>query len=329
MPAAFTAITLVFGLVVLVAVYWPLIRRRPAIGGALAGASLVVVSALYMLVGTPSALDPANVRPPDTLGDAVQRLERELATKPAQPEGWRLLADAYRAQERTADVARALSEAVRYAPKDPDLLAQAAEARAMAAPGRRFDAEAVALLRRALSVRPDHQRSRWFLGVAQRQSGDAAGAAATWEPLLATVAPATATALRVQVDAARAEAGLPALTATPQAAGLTVDVEIGPALRADLPRSAAVYVIAREPGGAPMPVAARRLAPGELPARIVLTDADSPMPTRKLSQLPRVEVVARLSRSGAANAAPGDLESRAATVDSGGRVKLTIDHARN
>ncbi|MGY3264935.1 cytochrome c-type biogenesis protein CcmH [Lysobacter sp. HA35] len=330
MSNAFIAAALALGLVVLVFAFWPLIRRRPMVGGVVAGAALVSVSALYLLVGTPAALDPANVHPVDTLSSAVDRLEGELARNPAQPDGWRLLADAYRAEGRPADVARAYSQALRYAPSDPDLLAQAAEALAIAAPGRRFDAESIAMLRRALEIQPAHQRSRWFLGVAQRQAGNAADAAATWQPLLAAVDPATAGALRTQIDDARREAGLPPLpeSAIPKARVLTIQLDIAPTLRRDLPAAATVFVLAREPGGMPMPVAAKRITLAELPATITLSDADSPMPTRRLSQLQKVEVVARVSRSGVANAQSGDLESPALQVASDAKTALTIDHAR-
>ena len=330
MAGGFIAAALMVGIAVLAAVFWPLLRRSPAVGGALVGASLLIASALYTVVGTPAALDPTNVRAPDTLAAAVVRLERELARNPAQPDGWRLLADAYRAESRPADVARALGEAVRYAPKDPDLLAQAAEARASATPGRRFDAKSVAMLEQALALRPDHQRSRWFLGIAQRQAGRPADAAATWLPLLATVDPATSSALRKQVDAARAEAGLPPLPADAASVerGLMVSVDIDPALRRTLPPSAAVFVLAREPGGAPMPVAARRIALSSLPARVRLSDGDSPMPTRRLSQLTQVEVLARASATGVANAQPGDLESEPVVSDVDGGVQLLIDRVR-
>lgn len=330
MTNAFIAIALLVGLAVLVATFWPLIRRRPGIGGTLAGAALVLVSSLYLLVGTPAALDAANVRAPETLAGAIQRLEAELARKPDQPDGWRLLADAYRAEGRAPDVARALGQAVAHSPPDADLLAQAAEARALAAPDHQFDKQALGYLQRALAAQPDHQRSRWFLGVAQRQSGNAAAAASTWQALLADVDPATATALRPQIDAARADAGLAPLPAdaVPAARTLTIDVDIAPELRDGLPADATVYILAREPGGAPMPVAAKRLSLADLPAKVTLTDADSPMPTRRLSQLPKVEVLARVSRSGVANAASGDPESAAKRVESNGHTALRIDHAR-
>ncbi|AXK71735.1 cytochrome C biogenesis protein [Lysobacter sp. TY2-98] len=329
-PNSFIAAALALGLAVLVLAFGPLIRRRPAVGGVVAGAALVAVSAMYLLVGTPAALDPAKLKPVDTLASAVERLEAELARKPAQADGWRLLADAYRAEGRPADVARVYGQALRYAPDDPDLLAQAAEARAIAAPGRRFDDEAIAMLHHALEIQPAHQRSRWFLGVAQRQAGKAADAATTWESLLANVDPATASALRTQIDDARRDAGLPPLpdSALPKTRALTVRVDIAPGLRPGLPKDAAVFVIAREPGGMPMPVAAKRIALSDLPATVALTDADSPMPTRRLSQLPQVEVIARVSRTGIANAQAGDLESSAVKVASDAKTELTIDHTR-
>jgi cytochrome c-type biogenesis protein CcmH len=51
-----------------------------------------------------------------------------------------------------------------------------------------------------------------------------------------------------------------------------------------------------------------------LPFTASLDDADSPMPTQKLSALREVEVIARLSMSGDATPQPGDLESRPVRV---------------
>lgn len=58
-----------------------------------------------------------------------------------------------------------------------------------------------------------------------------------------------------------------------------------------------------------MPVAVQKHQLQELPLTVTLSDADSPMPTRTLSQLREVELLARLSASGQAIRQPGDLES--------------------
>ena len=209
-------------------------------------------------------------------------------------------------------------------PDDPDLLVEAAQSRLYASSQRKLDAQAIAWVRHALSVRPGHQRATWLLGVSQLQEGQSAEAAKTWEPLLAQVDAATAATLRQQIDAARADAGLPPLPAAtaasvPQAAGanaLTVKVALDPdfAARVRLRGDATVFVIARMPGGAPMPVAVEKHTLQELPLTVTLDDGDSLMPTQKLSALKEVELVARLSASGDATRQEGDLESKPVRV---------------
>ncbi|MCW0449656.1 c-type cytochrome biogenesis protein CcmI/CycH, partial [Xanthomonas sacchari] len=63
-----------------------------------------------------------------------------------------------------------------------------------------------------------------------------------------------------------------------------------------------------------MPVAVQKHPLQALPLRVTLSDADSPMPTQKLSQLKQVQVIARLSASGNAMRQDGDLESAPVTV---------------
>ena len=321
--ALFVAIAAVLVIVVLAAVLWPLWResRGVALAGVLAFA--VVALGLYRLVGTPAAIDaPGAAATPRTMEEAVVQLEAELQRHPDRADGWQLLARSYEMLDRRAEARDAYARALKLDPDNPDLLVQAAQARLFASKDKRIDDDAVAMLRRALELQPQHQRARWFLGVWQRQEGQAAEAADTWEPLLAQVDPATAGTLRVQIDAARKDAGLPPLPAaeTPAAAAtanaLTVKVSLDPdfASRVRLRGDASVFVIARVPDGPPMPVAAEKHPLQDLPMTITLDDSDSPMPTQKLSDLQEVELVARLSGSGEAMRQDGDIESRPVRV---------------
>src|SRR5690606_21486308 len=164
--------------------------------------------------------------------------------------------------------------------------------------------------------------ARWFLGVWQRQEGQSAEAAETWEPLLVQVDAATAKTLRVQIDAARKDAGLPPLPAAPtgdaaSTNALTVKVSLDPdfAARVRLRGDASVFGIARIPDGPPMPVAAEKHSLQDLPLTVTLDDADSPMSTQKLSSLKEVEVFARLSSSGEATRQDGDIDSKPVRVE--------------
>ena len=312
--AIFLALAAVLALAVLAVLLRPLWRDARGVAVGIAVIVLASGALLYRIVGTPQALDPANLAMPETLGDAIAQLEAELERNPDQAEGWRLLGQALQREGQSAKARDAYAKASTLAPDDADIASEAAQARAFADDKRLFDAQAVALLQRALRLKPDHQRARWFLGIAQRQAGDNAAAAATWEPLLAQVDTATATSLRKEIDSARSAAGMPPLPAPASAAAdaLQVKVALDPqfAARVRLRGDATVFVIARAPDGPPMPVAVEKHSVSELPLTIVLDDGDSLMPTSKLSQLREVELVARLSETGEGNRQEGDIESK-------------------
>ncbi len=321
---AFLATASLLALAVAALCLWPLRKAAPRLFGALVAVVPLLALALYLLVGTPAALDATALEPqqaPQSLDEAVAQLEAALERDPAQPEGWALLARSHAAQGRFEESREAWARVLELMPDEPDVLVEAAQSRAQADPQRRFDDEALDMLQRAARLDPGNQRAPWFIGVVQRQRGQDADAAATWEALLPRVEPATAAALRQQIAEARQAAGLPPLAESAPAArdpaaasagdGLRVRVALDPdfAARVRLRGDAQVFVIARVPDGPPMPVAVERHPVSALPLDIVLDDDDSLMPTQKLSALQDVEILARLSASGSANRQDGDVES--------------------
>lgn len=320
----FIAIAVVLALAVFGVVLRPLWResRGLVLGGFVALG--LATFALYRLMGTPAATDQAATpRAPTTLAEAILQLQAALERDPNQPEGWLLLGKSLASEGRIAESSDAFARAVKLLPDDPDLLVEAAQSRLYASSQRKLDPQAIAWVKHALSVQPGHQRATWLLGISQRQEGQPAEAAKTWEPLLAQVDAATAATLRQQIDAARTEAGLPPLPASAEpanpassAGALTVKVALDPdfAARARLRGDTTVFVIARVPDGPPMPVAVEKHSLQELPLTVTLDDGDSPMPTQKLSSLKEVELVARLSASGDPMRQEGDLESKPVRV---------------
>ena len=316
----FLALAAVLSLAVLAVLLRPLWRNARGVALGIAIVVLASTSLLYRIVGTPQALDVANLKAPETLGDAIVQLQDALKRDPNQAEGWRLLGMAYQREGKAIESRDAYAKAATLAAGNADLLTEAAQARALADAKRLFDAQAVALLQAALEADPNHQRARWFLGIAQRQAGDNAAAAASWEPLLGQVDAATGASLRKEIDNARVAAGMkPLPEATPAVASanaLQVQVRLDPdfAARVRLRGDASVFVIARAPNGPTMPVAAEKRSLAELPFTATLDDSDSPMPTSKLSQMREVELVARLSTSGDAMKQDGDIESKPVRV---------------
>ena len=320
----FVVLAIALTLAVLGGVLWPLWRdsRALVVGGVVALG--LATFALYRVIGTPAAVERVASAMPASLDAAIAELQAELKRNPNQPEGWQLLGKSLASEGKLAEASDAFAQAVKLLPDDPNLLVEAAQARLYASPDRKLDAQAIVWVRHALSLQPGHQRATWLLGISQRQNGQAAEAAKTWEPLLSQVDPATAATLRQQIDAARAEAGLPPLPAATAASAnpaasanaLTVKVALDPefAARVRLRGETTVFVIARIPGGPPMPVAVEKHTLQDLPLTLTLDDGDSPMPTQKLSALKEVELVARLSVSGDPMRQEGDMESKPVRV---------------
>jgi cytochrome c-type biogenesis protein CcmH len=335
MSGSFPSPALVFSLVVaattllvFATVLRPLWRDRPRTALILVATLTLGSAALYRVVGTPAALDAAAVERPDTIEEAVAQLEKN-SDRFADHQGWVMLANAYARMGDATKARDAWEKAVGMSPDDADLRAAAAEARARAHPQQRFDARAVEHLRHALQRNPKHQRARLFLGVSLRQQGKPAEAAEAWMPLLATTEGAARTTLRGEIDAARADAGLPSLpeaSAASAKGALVVKVALDPdfAARVRLRGDASVFVIARAVGGPPMPVAVEKHPLSALPLTVTLDDADGPMPTAKLSALQEVEVIARISESGNAMRQDGDIESAPQRVRLPSATPLTV-----
>lgn len=338
----------------------PLRRQSPRTWLTVLAVVPLLAVGLYQMLGTPGALDPA-VRAaatvaggephadPAEFAEAVNQLRAELERNPQQPEGWTLLARSLSVQGDHAGARDAYAKALELVPDEPGLMVDVAQTSAQAHPQNLFDDEALALLRRAITLQPSNQRAHWFIGVAQRQRGMDAEAAATWEALLPSVDPSTAASLREQIAAAREAAGLPALASSPTDAapaagaspavtppgagsavaaegGLRVRISLAPGVADRLGGRGTVFVTARAPDGPPMPVAAERHDVSALPLEIVLDDSDSLMPTQRLSQLEVVQVSARISTSGTADRSADDVESAPVRVSLPSRklVELVI-----
>jgi len=293
----------------------PLLRAgKRGAWGTLVAAMVIATLGLYQWLGTPAALQTQSIPVPASLAEGVEQLQDAMHKNPDRIDGWVLLARSQQELGRMADAATSYERALHLAPDEPGLLVEAAQARAQADPKLLFDDTGLQWLQHARELAPDNERATWLIGIVQRQRGQAAEAAHTWEALLPRLQAGAATALHEQIDAARADAGLPPSAPLPAAVttgnSLTVQVTLAPALQARVASGTdTLFVIARIPGGPPMPVAVERHPAQAEPLTVILDDADSPMPTQKLSALQEVEVFARLSASGNAMRQDGDVES--------------------
>jgi cytochrome c-type biogenesis protein CcmH len=293
--------------------------------------------ALYLLVGTPAALNgvTAAVATPISMQQALTELRTHLQQQPDDLQGWMLLAQTSSMLRQPGEARDAFDHALKLAPNNAEAMIGWAENDSMTRSDHRIEGRALELLKRAVQLHPDSQRGLWLLGISNFQRGEYREAAATWRLLQPQLEPGSnvAKAVAEQIAVADARAGgAPAgasssAAAAPQGAALQVQVALAPALKDKLAPGDALFVYARAENGPPMPLAVAKLDPAQLPTTVTLTDAMAMTPAFKLSSVERVFVGARISHSGQPVAQPGDLEGDAGVVavERKTPIKISID----
>ena len=323
-------------------------RLDPVAGAWNPRAALVVAVAVpalalgvYLLVGNPEALDPrlrqSQVGMPE-IEKMVQRLADRLEQDPEDLEGWKMLGKSYSVMGRFAEASNAYAKAAARAPRDPQLLADLADALAMAR-GQKMKGEPEELVLRALQLDPKNLKALALAGTAAYERQDFAGAAAYWERMLPLVPRDSEDARTIATNVAEAKAlaggasapseGPPAgsLAGKPaaQAAALRGTIKLSPQLASRVSPDDTVFIFARAAQGPPMPLAVLRRKARDLPVDFALDDSMA-MAGRKLSDFQSVVVGARVSKSGNATPQPGDLQGASAPVASAASgVTVTID----
>lgn len=245
------------------------------------------------------------------VSELVQGLEARLAQNDADFAGWVLLAQSYLHMGAPVAAQPAVARARSLAEGDADRLVQLASAIAG------FESETSVspdeLLREALRVAPDHPQAR---ALAAERAPQAASSGAG--RLLLDYQPP---------PLGRNPAGRSPLE--PQAAtSIDVRVSISDRLLTDVHPDDKVFIFARPATGQQIPLGVVQKQVSELPLTVTLDDATAMMAGHNLSTYAGdLMIVGRVSRSGDATAAAGDLQGMIPHVepDHAGFLDLVID----
>lgn len=280
-PWLLAALLPVFGVVVYLSVGEPT-------AGAVAGATAVL------------RLDPAVDRA--ELERWRQRLERRVAGEPEDRQSWYLLGITRLQLDDFAAAAEALSRAQSQDEPDAHVDLYWLQARYLAAGGQ-LDSMSRGIADRLLARQPNQPMVLEMLALQAFRQEDYRSAVGYLNR-----------ALMNDLDESRAAALLAGLAEARSRLGeLQPSVEVDISAADGAPQDATLFVIARPPGGG-MPYAVVRRPAALLPLSVQLDDTVSMNPALQLSQAGAVEIVVRLSRSGAPAAGPGDWEWHSDTL---------------
>ncbi len=167
-------------------------RRVAAIFGLVAvpafALSLYFVTGAPEMPGQPLAARIATASEDQGIDKLVGRVEKHLARNPEDGPGWEVLAPVYMRISRPADAATAWRNAIRILGSTAARQANLGEALVAAQSGI-VTAEAREAFEAAIEDDPAAAKPRFFLALAKKQDGDAAGAAEDWRALLADAPP--------------------------------------------------------------------------------------------------------------------------------------------
>jgi len=286
--------------------------------------------------GRPAASPPATAVEPASgahaLSDAqlehmVAQSRQRVQAAPQDAAAWAMLAHSYDMLGKFAESSKAYAMLARLVPKDAQVLADYADALAVAN-GRTLAGEPTVLVNKALEIDPRNVKALTLAGSAAFERQDFSEAIARWQAARDLAKdPRFASEIDASLATARAAAKGQAVPAAAAASArpLAAASALADDLQAKVPADATLFVFARPVDGSRMPVAILRRHARDLPLDFALDDSMAMVPDARLSRVARVIVGARISRRGDVAPQAGDMQGLSAPVDVGTRgIKLEI-----
>jgi len=289
------------------------------------------------------------------ISSMVESLAARLRENPEDIEGWVMLGRSYAIMERFDDASATYAKLVQMVPDNPQFLSDYADMLAMINNGSLLGKPAE-MITRALAIDPNFPKALALAGTLEFEQDKFDQAVAYWERLLSaipadsrlhksvsdSIVQAKSLAMRGKGESAPVQLAQNSNVGTDATAGsssaekqeisagvpsISGSVTLDPSLADKVSPDDTLFVFARASQGPKMPLAILRLNARDIPVSFKLDDNMAMTPAMKLSSFPEVVVGARISKTGQAIPASGDLEGHSDPVKIGdGEVSITIDH---
>ena len=270
---------------------------------------------------TPTSKSAAIDLPPLTLDQSVVKIEQHLKENPQDVKAWKMLGLSYFDLNKIDESLKAYEKAYQIDPNDPRLLVEYASA-LISSNDDQFTPKPMGFIKKALEIEPNAPDALYLAGLFAANAQDFKLAKTLWNKALSALPEQSVdrqALVSILAELSRVESGDISNT-------VTVNVVISDEILASRSADDYLMIYAKAAQGRPMPIAIQKLPIKAFNGQIVLSDMNSIMSDKLLSQHDKAIVVVRISSTGSAMKQADDLQvaSEIITIADNPRVTLNL-----
>lgn len=243
----------------------------------------------------------------------IAEYKDRLKAKPDNVQYWFLLARSQMELANFAEAATAYQQVLERDPQSPMIMAELAQAMFLR-DGNKMSPPVAELAKSAATLDPKNTMALGLLGIDAFGHKDYRAAIRYWQKSVDLIGADSqgGKALAAGIERAKqqfvAEGGSLSELAAPSPYSIQLAVSLGAKARAKPDQI--VFIYARAWKGSPMPLAISRVKVADLPKLVVLDETMAMSPATSLATASEIEVVARISPEGSAQAKVGDWQAK-------------------
>ncbi|MEJ6660252.1 MAG: c-type cytochrome biogenesis protein CcmI [Candidatus Thioglobus sp.] len=269
---------------------------------------------------TPTSKSAAIDLPPLTLDQSVVKIEQHLKENPQDVKAWKMLGLSYFDLNKIEESLKAYEKAYQIDSSDPRLLVEYASA-LISANDDQFTPKPMGFIKKALEIEPNAPDALYLAGLFAANAQDFKLAKTLWNKALSALPEQSVdrqALVSILAELSRVESGDISNT-------VTVNVVISDEILASRSADDYLMIYAKAAQGRPMPIAIQKLPIKAFNGQVVLSDMNSIMSDKLLSQHGKAIVVVRISATGGAMKQADDLQVASEIITIADNPSVTLN----
>ncbi|MDB2590402.1 c-type cytochrome biogenesis protein CcmI [Candidatus Thioglobus sp.] len=269
---------------------------------------------------TPASKQAVIDLPPLTLEQSVVKIEQHLKENPQDVKAWKMLGLSYFDLNKIDESLKAYEKAYQIDPNDPRLLVEYASA-LISSNDDQFTPRPMGFIKKALEIEPNAPDALYLAGLFAANAQDFNLAKTLWNKALSVLPEQSVdrqALISILAELNRVESGDISNT-------ITVNVVLSDEILASRSADDYLMIYAKAAQGRPMPIAIQKLPIKAFNGQVVLSDMNSVMSDKLLSQYDEAIVVVRISRTGGAMKQADDIQVASEIITIADNPSVTLN----